>query len=185
MKRVIPLVAVALLALAGCGDSGDAQKVTGQQRFVAGDGTTSVFGVAERKKAPAVAGKLLDDAGYTFTPGKVTVLNFWASWCAPCREEADDLEAVYQATKGSGVDFLGVDIRDGRDEAKNFVAGRFTYPSLFDPAGKVALKFRDVPPNTIPATFVIDRQGRIAVVIRKSVERDELRKLLDPIVAEQ
>nr|MBA3489999.1 TlpA family protein disulfide reductase [Longispora sp. (in: high G+C Gram-positive bacteria)] len=77
-----------------------------------------------------------------------------------------------------------VDIRDGRDDARSFTEGRFTYPSVFDPAGRVALAFRDVPPNTVPATLVIDRQGRIAAVARRAVERDELSAIVDRVLAE-
>ena len=62
------------------------------------------------------------------------MLNFWGSWCAPCRAEADDLEATYQATKASGVTFLGINVQDSRDKALAFEEGRVTYPSLFDPA---------------------------------------------------
>ncbi|MGY0234900.1 TlpA family protein disulfide reductase [Longispora urticae] len=184
MRRAVWAL-VAVLALAGCQGGKDSQSVTNQQRYVAGDGTSQVFEAGQRKKAPTVSGTLLDGAKFALPTGRVTVINFWASWCAPCRTEADDLEQVYQASKDKGVDFLGIDFRDGQDAARSFAEGRMTYPSLFDPAGKVALSFRDVPPNTIPATIILDKQGRVAAVIRKPVGRDELQKLVDPIAAEQ
>ncbi|WP_412541425.1 TlpA disulfide reductase family protein [Longispora sp. K20-0274] len=184
MKRAV-VALVAVLALAGCQGGKGSPTVTNEQRYVAGDGTSQVFEPGQRKKSPTVSGTLLDGARFTLATGKVTVINFWASWCAPCRTEADDLEDVYQAGKANGVDFLGIDFRDGKDAARSFAEGRMTYPSLFDPAGKVALSFRDVPPNTIPATIVLDKQGRVAAVIRKPVDRDELRKIVDPIAAEQ
>lgn len=111
------------------------------------------------------------------------MLNFWGSWCAPCRAEADDLEATYQATKGSGVAFLGVNVQDNRDKAVAFEEGRVTYPSLFDPASRLALAL-DIPPNTIPATVILDREGRIATVIRAAVTQDGLRPLVEKVAAE-
>ena len=70
-------------------------------------------------------------------------------------------EKTYQATKAKGVTFVGVNSRDNRDSAMAFERGRVTYPSLYDPAGKLALKL-DVTQTTTPATLILDRQGRIA-----------------------
>jgi peroxiredoxin len=102
------------------------------------------------------------------------VVNFWASWCSPCRAEAPELVAAFEAAKPDGVVFLGVNVRDSSDAGRAFVE-RFNvpYPSLFDPAGKVALEF-DVPPSTLPATLVLDRQGRVAVEFRQAVLREDL-----------
>ncbi|GLH94829.1 TlpA disulfide reductase family protein [Phytohabitans aurantiacus] len=139
----------------------------------------------QRPDPPKVAGDLLTGGRYDLTQdrGKVVVVNFWGSWCAPCRAEADDLEATYQATKDKGATFLGVNLRDSPDAAKAFEEGRVTYPSLFDPSGKVALDF-DVPPNAIPATVVIDRDGRIAAVIRRATVQTELTPIVERIAAE-
>jgi thiol-disulfide isomerase/thioredoxin len=141
-----------------------------------------VYAVSQRAAAPQLRGPLLtDDRTFDVTErrGDVVVLNFWASWCPPCRAEADDLEATYQATKASGVSFIGINIRDERDAAKAFLTGRATYPSVFDPSGKVGLGLK-VAATAIPQTFVLDRQGRIAAVIRGQV----IRSTLEPIVAQ-
>ncbi|SCE83135.1 TlpA family protein disulfide reductase [Micromonospora mirobrigensis] len=140
----------------------------------------------QRSPAPKIAGDLLTgDGRYDVSQarGQVVVLNFWGSWCAPCRAEADDLEATYQATKGSGVAFLGINVQDNRDKAVAFEEGRVTYPSLFDPASRLALAL-DIPPNTIPATVILDREGRIATVIRAAVTQDGLRPLVEKVAAE-
>ncbi|MEU5721275.1 MULTISPECIES: TlpA disulfide reductase family protein [unclassified Micromonospora] len=140
----------------------------------------------QRSKAPKLAGDLLTGGRYDVADarGQVVVVNFWGSWCAPCRAEADDLEATYQATKASGVSFLGINVQDSKDKAIAFEEGRVTYPSLFDPASRLALAL-DIPPNTIPATVVLDREGRIAVVIRAAVTQDRLRPVVERIAAEQ
>ncbi|MDM4722035.1 TlpA disulfide reductase family protein [Micromonospora sp. WMMA1363] len=139
----------------------------------------------QRSAAPQLAGELLDGGSYDVVRdrGQVVVVNFWGSWCAPCRAEADDLEATYQATKDAGVTFLGINIQDQRDKAKAFEEGRVTYPSLFDPPSRLALAL-DIPPNTIPATVVLDREGRIAVVIRAAVTRASLQPIVERIAVE-
>jgi thiol-disulfide isomerase/thioredoxin len=140
----------------------------------------------QRSKAPTIAGDLLTGGRYDVAQdrGKVVVVNFWGSWCAPCRAEVDDLEATYQATKDAGVSFLGINVQDSRDKAIAFEEGRVSYPSLFDPASRLALAL-DIPPNTIPATVVLDREGRIATVIRAAVTQDGLRPVVERIAAEQ
>jgi thiol-disulfide isomerase/thioredoxin len=112
------------------------------------------------------------------------VVNFWASWCAPCRAEAADLQDVYTATKDSGVVFVGINIRDEKDKAIAFHNGRAGYPSLYDPAGKIALAFSDVPPSAIPSTLVIDRDGRIASITRRDIRKADLQPLVEQVVAE-
>jgi thiol-disulfide isomerase/thioredoxin len=171
MKRLVCLALAATFALTGC----TSQKDSGQ---------VVTYKPGQRVAAPVVKGELLDGGGYDLAAhkGRVVVVNFWASWCAPCRVEADDLENVRKSL--ADVDFVGINVRDEKDKAIAFHEGRAGYPSLFDPAGRLALAFSQVPPNTIPATLIIDSQGRIAAVIRKAIQQDELRKLTSDVVAE-
>lgn len=175
------LVAVtAALTLTACsGGSWEEQCATDQQLVLE-------CAPDNRPDAPTLTGELLDGSRYDLTQdrGKVIVVNFWGSWCAPCRAEADDLEETYQATRERGVVFLGVNVRDDRDKAKAFHEGRTTYPSVFDPGGRTALEF-DVPPNSIPATIILDREGRIAMVLRRAVLADELISFVERVAAEQ
>lgn len=180
-RRAVLALAVAGLAttaLAACGDDGAPPPAVGD---------VLRFPVAERKAAPEVTGELLDGARYDLatTRGSVVVVNFWASWCAPCRLEAADLEQVAKDTAAAGVLFLGVNNRDDRDKAKAFVAARNSYPSIFDPGGRLALRFADVPPVSTPSTLIIDRQGRVAAVLRKATNTAELGPIVREIAAEQ
>ncbi len=188
MRRQFVVLTLVAALLTGCSTGKDAvnENAGSDNRYVAGDGRTIVYPVADRKPAPAVTGSTLDGVSFDLASrkGHVVVLNFWASWCAPCRAESADLEAVHQSTKDSGVDFLGVDSRDEKDAAVSFVAGRVTYPSLFDPGGRVALRFADVPPTTLPSTLVVDKAGKVAAVIRAVVRQDDLARLVGQIGAE-
>ncbi|WJK41902.1 TlpA disulfide reductase family protein [Solwaraspora sp. WMMA2056] len=171
---------VAVLALTGCGAASD----WATDCDTDGQGVIRCVG-DDRPPAPQLELELLDGGTLDAAAlrGQVVVINFWGSWCPPCRAEAADLEAIYQATRDRGVAFVGVNVRDERDRARAFERGRVTYPSLFDPASRLALDF-NIPPNSIPATMIVDRNGRIAVVIREAVRQDDLQPLVEQIVAE-
>jgi cytochrome c biogenesis protein CcmG/thiol:disulfide interchange protein DsbE len=91
--------------------------------------------------------------------GKVVLLNFWASWCVPCREEARDLEAAWHTYKTQDVIFIGVNIQDKEPDARAFLDEfGITYPNGIDHGSKIAI---DYGVYGVPETFFIDRNGRI------------------------
>jgi cytochrome c biogenesis protein CcmG, thiol:disulfide interchange protein DsbE len=90
-------------------------------------------------------------------PGKVVVLNFFASWCNPCREEAADLEASWQAYRQRDVQFYAIAYKDAASKAKQFVDEfGITFPSGADAGNRIAHGYGV---TGVPETFVIDRQG--------------------------
>ncbi|MCZ2524042.1 TlpA family protein disulfide reductase [Streptomyces sp. HB2AG] len=186
--------AALVLALASCStpsdDSPSGSSGSGAN-FVEGTGAVTKVPVAERKKAPDISGETVDGGELSLSDyrGKVVVLNVWGSWCAPCRAEAKHLAKVSEDTEAQGVQFVGLNTRD-MDTAQPRAFERtygIEYPSLYDPYGKQMLKFpkNALPPQTIPTTLIIDREGRIAVRLLKEVGEEELRKALDPVIAEK
>ena len=185
------LVVVALLgALAACG--GATAVATGPQSnsagYVSGDGSVRIVAPSDRPAAPVLAGTLL--AGARFDPatlaGKVVVLNFWASWCPPCRAEGPALVRVADATRSLGVAFLGIDIKDDRDNALAYVrANDVPYPVLFDQPAALALGFHGLIPATPPTTVVIDRHGRVAARIFGETTEGVLRPIVEQVAAER
>jgi thiol-disulfide isomerase/thioredoxin len=123
----------------------------------------SIFPVNRRTAAPALSGVVLGGGRITLAQlrGRVVVLNAWGSWCAPCRAEAPTLESVYRQTSAKGVSFLGINVRDNNAAARAFQRTfGITYPSIPDTDGQVIASFRQLPPNAIPTTLVLDRCRR-------------------------
>jgi cytochrome c biogenesis protein CcmG, thiol:disulfide interchange protein DsbE len=108
--------------------------------------------------------------------GKAVLLNFWASWCLPCKEEAPHFERVWQEQRERGLVVLGLDSKDIRKDGLRF-ARRFalSFPLVFDGEGEVSKRYGV---TGYPETFVIDREGRVVDAIVGSVNSDEDRARL-------
>jgi thiol-disulfide isomerase/thioredoxin len=192
LRSVAALMGAAALAftLAGC-DSSSSSSSSGGANFVGGNGAVTVVKAAQRQAAPALSGKTVagGQASLAAYKGKVVVINIWGSWCSPCRAEAPNLEKVAAADADKGVQFLGINTRDLDVSNAARFDKRFgiTYPSFYDPYGKLILRFPkgSLNPQSLPATLVIDRQGRVAVRALKALSEDDLRQIVDPVAAEK
>jgi thiol-disulfide isomerase/thioredoxin len=91
--------------------------------------------------------------------GKVVFLNFWATWCPPCREEMPSMETLYQHFKDRGLEFLAVDIQESGDDVGAFMEKYgLNFPAALDSSGNISNRYGI---RSIPTTFIIDREGLI------------------------
>ena len=188
--RAAALALVALL-LVGCSGTQEAVATGGTFQFYAPGGETTIFydPPESRGTVTGITGESLLHEGATIGlddhAGKVVVFNIWGSWCGPCRAEAPDLEFVAQQSKAAGVAMLGIDVRDDRDAARDFVRDRgLTYDSIFDQPGRVLAALSGYPRNVVPSTIVLDRQHRVAAVYLTKIRVAELIPVVQRLQAE-
>ncbi len=193
-RRPLLLAAVAVaavLAVTGCdgGAIGADTPASSGQSFVSHSYESTFYQPGHRLIAPTVSGTTVTGQHLSLAAyrGDTIVLNFWGSWCAPCRAEAPALGQLARQLHSRGVRFVGVDIRDEPDSALAFMQQfNVDYPSISDPSDEIALEFRTtVPPADIPTTLVIDRDGRIADRIFGASSYSELLSVIDQVIGRQ
>lgn len=118
----------------------------------------------ERQAAPAVRAETLDGSMLDLADLKGPVMvNFWASWCGPCAQEAAHLQAAYQAYGEKGLHVVGVNVRDTAANARSFERDfKVTFPSWHDPSASIAASFGGIGPAGLPTTILLDDQHRVA-----------------------
>ncbi|MFN2589371.1 MAG: TlpA family protein disulfide reductase [Actinomycetota bacterium] len=164
LGRALLATTAALAVSAGCTSSGNV-------RF------SALSGPMPALSGPGVTGHRVDSSVYA---GKMVLINFWASWCAPCRREQPGLEALWRRLGPTGaVAFVGVNHRDNASKANAWIE-RYgvTYPSISDPGGEIAARF-GVP--FLPATILVDRTGQLRYRLIGAQEPDFVEGLLDVV----
>jgi cytochrome c biogenesis protein CcmG/thiol:disulfide interchange protein DsbE len=113
--------------------------------------------------------------------GKVVVLNFWAAWCTPCKDEAPVLKSAHERLqRESAGTVLGVTFREATPNSLKFVREqKVPYPSVRDVEGQLA---EDYGTHKLPETFVVDREGRIAAIARGQVDDATMTEMLDRVL---
>jgi cytochrome c biogenesis protein CcmG, thiol:disulfide interchange protein DsbE len=183
MKRLLsPVPAAVLLCVAALlGLLGYGLASTGTDR-----GIEETLRAGERPAAPDIELARLgseDEARLSDWRGQVVVLNYWASWCTPCRDESPLLQTWHERMQEQGGTVLGIDVRDTTDDAQEFIEEfGLTYPHLKDGPGETQ---DDYGVAGIPETFVIDRRGRIAAVRRGPVDAAFLEAEVPPLLEER
>jgi thiol-disulfide isomerase/thioredoxin len=146
------------------------------------DGNTVVYNAGHQPRVPDFTATSLTGATIKMSSyrGKVLVLNFWGSWCPPCRSEGPTLAVLSQQYGSKGVDFLGDDVSDTPENALAFTRSvGITYPSINDPGYVVVQDFSQATPvSETPTTVVIDAAGHVVGMVLGQTSYGEMTTLL-------
>jgi cytochrome c biogenesis protein CcmG/thiol:disulfide interchange protein DsbE len=150
-----------------------------------GLGVNSVFGRIDVEPRPASDFnlELLDGGALTLSDlrGKVVLVDFWASWCPPCRQEAQTLAQIYQEYADQPVEFVGVDIWDRREDALEYINEYdVPYPNGIDEEGNILINYGV---TGIPEKFLIDQNGVLRQKLVGPTHPETLREALDELLA--
>lgn len=189
-RRIISGAIASALTLSGCSTGNNAVDQSGasQFRYVGVTTRGAVVPAAQRRLSGDVRQQLITGGDFRLSDlrGKVVVLNFWASWCGPCKTESPHLQAVYQRQKTHGVVFVGIDIKDEKQAAIAFIHDfGVTYPIVYDEPARSALQIGDVPTRGLPTTVVIDKRGRVAAIYTGALFDADIEPIVVKLAAEQ
>jgi cytochrome c biogenesis protein CcmG/thiol:disulfide interchange protein DsbE len=113
--------------------------------------------------------------------GQVVLVNFWATWCPPCKAEMPDINAYYEARQDDGLVVLAVNAQEDTATVSSFIeATGFSFPVLLDSDGRVEQQYQV---RSFPMTFVIDRDGRVVYIHNGLISPDVLTAVLDPLLS--
>jgi peroxiredoxin len=147
-----------------------------------GPGSAVPQGINEGTRARDFTLKAMDGSKASLSDyrGGPVLINFWATWCAPCRAEIPDFEAAYQAHKDEGFVVLGVNVEESQQAVESFVAEvGMTYPVLLDEHGQVMREYRS---QGLPMSLLLDEEGVIQVRHVGLLSGDKLEEYLGKVL---
>jgi thiol-disulfide isomerase/thioredoxin len=168
------LTALSSLTLTGCGR--DVPATVGSESIAS----------ADRGDPLSISGTTLDGAPLSLADlrGKVVVVNDWASWCGPCRDETPSIVHLADDVNPADVAVVGINVSDDATAARAFVTEfSMPYPSIVDADGSLLQTIPGVPPSALPSTVVLDRQGRVAARYIGPVDPAALRATVAQLAA--
>jgi thiol-disulfide isomerase/thioredoxin len=172
------------LGLAGCSGSNSVDQTAGGGfGFVQQSIGKDFVAASHRRTAPALSGPTVSGGTLDLASlrGHIVVVNFWASWCSPCRAETPQLVALAKADPS--ISIVGVNEKDDTSAARAFIRDhQVGYPSIIDRIGTLAARW-PVPP-ALPSTFVLDTSGRLAARFTGGVVESDLTPVIARLRAE-
>ena len=136
------------------------------------------------KPAPQFAMQLLDGGEFSLSnhEGVPVVMNFWASWCPPCRQESPAFERQWRRYQDTGIQFVGVDIQDDVSEAEAYVREfGLTFPNGLDPDGKITIDYGVIG---LPVTFFVGSSGIVEGRWVGAIPEDKLEEWVKTLIAD-
>ena len=181
-RRTLVILAVAVPVLAFLAILAWASATSGPARGGLAVNERTIELTADGEVAPSFRVSLISggEIGSADLRGKVVMLDFWASWCPPCRDEAPTLAQVYGEYRDRGVEFVGINLWDNAGDAQVFLQQQVhEYPNGVDDGGKIAISYGV---RGIPEKFFIDADGRIVRKFSGPVGLERLREILDSML---
>jgi cytochrome c biogenesis protein CcmG, thiol:disulfide interchange protein DsbE len=176
-RLMILLLGTMLLATAGCLNAGKNFSTDGGASSNAAVQSGGMIG----KPAPDFALKSLDGSTVSLSDlrGKPLMVNFWATWCPPCKEEMPVFQAAYEKYRDQGFEFVGIDMKEDERTVRNFVEeGGYTWTFLLDTTGQASNSYRV---SAVPTTYFIDREGIIQGMFLGAISKSVLESRLQSI----
>lgn len=184
MKRVLFALLGLALAVTACTSSAG----NGTFQFRSANKLGTLIPTGEREPAGTFSGSLIDGGtiGTRDVRGKVTLVNFWASWCGPCKVESPQLDLLYRRMKSKGVQVIGIDTKDAKSSAQAFVRSYdISYPIVFDENGEIQIRLGAQTVRGLPFSILLDKSGAVAAVYLGELTIKDLEAPIDTLRAEQ
>lgn len=142
----------------------------------------TVFSYSNEAKAPTFS--LKDQYGITHNledyKGKVVFLNFWATWCPPCRKEMPEIEEIYKeyGENKKDVIFLGINSEKRENVEKFLKENNYTFPTVFEEGEKITSQYFI---SAFPTSFVIDKNGNVYGYVMGGLTKEQIKNILEKI----